>query len=213
MTAMRVEFTSFPALPASIEAGEATLVVMPFIDAAMAQRAATQLARRAGVDGVLLAVADDERAGFIAVANAVFRRSSSRRFGYAAQDAFAGRDWLKRAETALARQDGGLLAFNDGKWDGVLAAFGLVDRSWASGNYEGELFHPGYRSHYADAELSVLALAGGKHRYDPACLLIEVDWDKESKGVDEGDRALFRARAAAGFDGRVTEAKLRSLFA
>lgn len=209
---MRVEFTSLASLPAQIDAGAGALVVMPFIEPTLARRAATQLARRAGADGLLLAVYDDRRAGFIAIANRVFRTSTSASFAYLAQDAFGGRDWLARGQAALARDKGGLVAFNDGKWGGALAAFGLVDRSWAAGNYGGELFHPGYRSHYADAELSVLALAQAKHRYDPECLLIEVDWDKEAKGVDEGDRALFRSRAAAGFDGRVAEPKLLSLF-
>lgn len=209
---LRVEFATLGSLPPHIDAGAAPLIVMPFIDPALARRAATQLAARAGAEGLLLAVYDEARAGFVAVANRVFRASASAGFGYVAQDAFAGRDWLARGQAALDRDGGGLLAFNDGKWGGALAAFGLADRGWAAANYGGDLFHPGYRSHYADAELSVLALAAGRHRYDPESLLVEVDWDKEAKGVDAADRALFRARAAAGFDGRVQEPKLLSLF-
>lgn len=209
---LRVEFATLGSLPSHIDGGEAPLIVMPFIDAGLARRAATQLAARAGAEGLLLAVYDDSRAGFVAVANRLFRGSTSASFGYVAQDAFAGRDWLARGQAALAARAGGLLAFNDGKWGGALAAFGLAARGWAAGNYGGDLFHPSYRSHYADAELTVLALAAGKHRYDPESLLIEVDWDKDAKGVDAADRALFRARAAAGFDARVSEPKLLSLF-
>jgi hypothetical protein len=209
---LRVEFATLGSLPPHVDAGAAALIVMPFVDAALARRAATQLAARAGSDGLLLAVYDDRRAGFVAVANRLFRGSASASFGYVAQDAFAGRDWLARGRTALAAGGGGLLAFNDGKWRGALAAFGLADRRWAAANYRGDLFHPGYRSHYADAELTVLALAAAKHRYDPESLLVEVDWDKEARGVDEADRTLFRTRAAAGFDGRVAEPKLLSLF-
>ena len=209
---LRVEFATFGSLPAQVDPGRAPLIVMPFVDAALARRAATQLAARAGADGLLLAVYDDRRAGFIAIANRLFRGSASASFGYVAQDAFAGRDWLARAQAALADRNGGLLAFNDGKWRGALAAFGLAARGWAAGNYGGDLFHAGYRSHYADAELTLLALAAGKHRYDPESLLVEVDWDKEAKRVDDADRALFKARAAAGFDGRVTDPTLLSLF-
>lgn len=209
---LRVEFATLGSLPPHIDAGAGPLVVMPFIDAALAHRAATQLAARAGTPGLLLAVYDEARTGFVAVANRLFRASASASFGYVAQDAFSGRDWLARAQAALAKDRGGLLAFNDGKWGGALAAFGLADRGWAAANYGGDLFYPGYRSHYADAELTVLALAAGKHRYDPESLLVEVDWDKEGKGVDPGDRARFQARAAAGFDGRVREPKLLSLF-
>lgn len=208
---LRVEFATLSTMPAHVDGGAAPLIVMPFIEPVQAQRAAAQLARRAGTSGLLLAVNDDVRAGFVAVANRVFRGSSSASFGYVAQDAFAGRDWLRRGVDALAG-GGGLLAFNDGKWQGVLAAFGLVDRAWATGNYGGDLFHPAYRSHYADAELTVLALAGGRHRYDPDAVLVEVDWDKEGKGVDEGDRAAYRARAGGGFDGRVSEPRLLGLF-
>jgi hypothetical protein len=209
---LRVAFAALEALPPRLDAGAAPLVVMPFTDAALAQRAAAQLARRAGCDGLLLAVHDAARAGFVAVVNRVFRASASASLAYVAQDAFAGRDWLARGVAALARDAGGLLAFNDGKWRGALAAFGLADRGWAAANYGGDLFHPGYRSHFADAELSVLALAAGRHRYDPESLLVEVDWDKEAKAVDAGDRAAYRARAAAGFDGRVRDARLLSLF-
>lgn len=210
---LRVEFATLGSLPPLIDAGAgAPLIVMPFIDAALARRAATQLAARAGAAGLLLAVYDDSRAGFVAVANRLFRGSTSASFGYVAQDAFAGRDWLARGQAALAARAGGLLAFNDGKWGGALAAFGLAERGWAAGNYDGDLFHPGYRSHYADAELTVLALAAGRHRYDPESLLVEIDWDKESKGVDAADRALFKARAAAGFDDRVTKPGLLALF-
>ena len=209
---LRVEFATLGTLPPHIDAGPVPLVVMPFVDPALARRAATQLAARAGADGLLLAVYDDSRAGFVAVANRLFRASASASFAYVAQDAFAGRDWLARAQAALAKEDGGLLAFNDGKWRGALAAFGLAARGWAAANYGGDLFHPGYRSHYADAELTLLALAAGKHRYDPESLLVEVDWEKETKGVDPDDRTLFKARAGAGFDGRVRDPKLLSLF-
>jgi len=105
-----------------------------------------------------------------------------------------------------------LLAFHDGKWDGQLAAFGMVRADWARGNYAGDLFHPGYRSHYADAELTVLAMAAEALRFDPAAMLVEVDWDKEASAVSAEDRALYRARATQGFDNRVADPALKGLF-
>jgi hypothetical protein len=206
-----IVFTRLDALPDSIGDPEAPLVVMPFIDPASAQRSATQLARRAGCRGTLLAVEDAARDGFIAAANAVFRRSRSPCIAYVAQDAFAGRGWLAQAQAALA--DGGaLVALHDGKWHGALAAFGLVDAAWARGNYGGDLFLADYHRHFADVELTVLAMADKRLRHDPAAVLIEVDWEKEAQHVDPDDRALFRHRARYGFGARVADPRLCALF-
>lgn len=206
-----IVFTQASAVGAAIGCVDRPLVVMPFIDPALAVRSATQLARRAGMRGTLLAVEDAERIGFIAVVNAIFRATPAPALAYVAQDAFAGRDWLAQAMAARAVQ-GGLVAFHDGKWNGALAAFGLVDTRWARANYAGDLFFSGYRRHYADVELTLLAQAQGRLRHDPAAVLIEVDWDKEAAGVDADDRALFGSRAAAGFDNQVADVALRSRF-
>lgn len=189
--------------------------VMPCIDQDAAARCARRMASRAGASGLLVAVLDAKREGFIAVANRVFRLSRSRYFGYVAQDAFAGRGWLALALQAMNGRDQarrGLFAFNDGKWMGALAAFGMSDRAWAQRNYGGDLFFPGYRRHYADAELTALAIDARSYCYDPNSLLIELDWAKEYAQVDEGDRALFRRRKAASFDGRVLDARVRDMF-
>lgn len=202
---MQVAFASSTALGAMTLAPNGLLIAMPFIDAVAARRSAVQLAERAGCDGLILAIHDDDRQGFVATINQAFRRSQSQLFGYTAQDAFAGRDWLVRGNRALGRSQGKLLAFNDGKWSGALAAFGLADRAWAKGNYGGDFFHPGYHSHYADTELTVLARARSVLAYDPEAVLIEVDWDKSGKSVRRQDQSLYRARASQGFDGRVSD--------
>jgi hypothetical protein len=208
---LRVAFSTLSALPSLLGEGSEPLVVMPFIEPALAKRSAAQLARRAGCSGLLLAVYDAERVGFVAVANRVFRASRAPLFAYVAQDAFAGRDWLLLGSRALLHQGGGLLGFNDGKWSGSLAAFGLVERSWGAANYDGDLFHPGYRRHYADAELTVLALGASRYRYDPSAVLVEVDWDKEAAAADETDRALFKQRAKGGFDSRIRDDRLLNM--
>jgi hypothetical protein len=207
-----VTFATVESLPAELGQADAPLIVMPFVDAAMAHRAAQLMARRAGIAGQLLCIHDVERIGFVAVANLAFRRSVAPQFGYTAQDAFAGRRWLVLALEKLAENDGGLLAFNDGKWAGMLAAFGLVSRQWALGNYGGDLFFPEYKRHYADTELTLLAMQQRKYRFEPLALLVEADWEKDGLQVDAADRVLYYRRGQGAYDGRVTNAGLRRLF-
>ena len=60
---------------------------------------------------------------------------------YTAEDAFPGMNWLKFAHEELETTGKSLLAFNDGKWFGRLAAFGMVRSAWAKTNYaSGNLF-------------------------------------------------------------------------
>lgn len=175
-----------------------TVFVLPSVDTAAADRVAQQIVARSGVEDFEVIIFEDrERRGFIKVANDVFANSAGDWFGYVAEDAFAGREWLRIAHAAMA--DGGdVFAFNDGKWFGKLAAFGMVRRSWVRDLYGG-LFHPAYHSHYADTELSVVAAVMGVLRSDPESLLVEVDYEKEKKAVNPDDKALFHARRADGF--------------
>lgn len=210
--AIEIAFATADALPEVLGKPDQPLVVMPFIDADLARRSATQIGGRAGAGVRILCIQDGKRHGFMAVANAAFRRSVAPQFGYVAQDAFGGRDWLAMALKALATRQGGLLAFNDGKWSGALAAFGLVEREWAHGNYDGDLFHPGYRRHYGDVELTLIAMQQKKFRFDPLSLMVEVDWGKEQASVLEGDRLAYYRRGQSGFDRKVSDQGLRRLF-
>lgn len=176
---------------------------MPFTDPVQTRRAATLMCRRANARGLLLAVHDDRREGFISIANRLFAASRSPFFGYVAQDAFPGREWLRRALSAFENPSVQLLAFNDGKWFGSLAAYGLARRAWAETNYRGPLFFPEYRRHYADTELSLLAAHAKALGYSANSVLVEADWEKELKPVDAHDRNLFRRRASGRFDGRI----------
>jgi len=186
--------------------------VMPFIDELQARRAAEFAAHRAGAEGLLLAIHDEQRHGFIATVNQAFKATRSPWFGYMAQDAYAGRSWLALALKAMQAKQAGLLGFNDGKWQGQLASFGLADRAWAESNYGGDFFDPGYSSHYADTELTLIARQQGRYVYEPNSVLIEVDWSKESAAVNPEDRKRYRARALQGFEGRVTDPRLTSVF-
>ena len=80
------------------------LFVMPCTDMPMARRAAAQMAQRAGAPGHLLLLEDLHGWGFIRIVNHVFKATQGRHFGYVAQDAFAGRQWLSLALEALDRR-------------------------------------------------------------------------------------------------------------
>lgn len=188
------------------------LIIMPTTDLEMATRCANLMASRAGAEGTLLILMDTEKAGFVALVNRLFKLSRSEFFGYVAQDAFPGRGWLKIAMRSLASSGAGLLAFNDGKWFGLLAGFGLTRRSWAADLYGGDLFYPRYCQHYADAELTLIAKSDGKFCYNANSVLVEVDWDKDQKPVNREDKALFYARAAQFFEGRVKDRRFCRIF-
>jgi len=188
------------------------VVVMPYVDLEMAQRCGKLLVSRAGTDGVLLSILDTHREGFIAVVNRAFEMSESAFFGYVGQDAFPGRHWLALAIATLQRNEMGLLGFNDGKWLGRLASFGIASSAWAKTHYEGAFFYPGYERHFADVELTVLAMSESQYCYNPNSVVVEVDWTKDARPADRDDRLLYASRKAGGFDGRVRQEKLLEMF-
>lgn len=194
---MKIEHHIANALPASgLAQGAAVVVAMPAIHMAHAQRSAELMARRSGgvENAVLLIVEDTEREGYVAVCNRVFRATDSAFFAYVAQDAFAGRGWLRIALNHMAKTGKGLLAFNDGKWHGQMAAFGLVLRSWALMQYGGDLFYAQYRQHFADVELSNLAKKQEMLCFSSRSILIEVDWGKDGRLANRKDKAIFNKR-------------------
>ena len=194
-------------------AHRSTIIVMPCTDADQARQAAQLMCSRAGVaDALLLVVLDDARQGFIHIANQVFNATTSTWFGYVAQDAFAGRQWLSTGVQTLMQKDKGLLAFNDGKWGGALAAFGLGRRTWLSQNYDGQLFYPGYTQHYADTELTVIAIGNAQYCYNPQAVLVEVDWGKDTKSVNALDKVLFSQRKTGWLKTRIKDATCLEIF-
>ena len=190
------------------------LILMPFIHPPVAKKTAETLARRAGMpEATLVCIFDLKREGFVSLVNRAFKSSESPYVVYLAEDAFPGRDWLKIGLDALIAQKAGLLGFNDGKWQGELAAFGLVERAWAQKNYAGDLFYPQYHQHYADTELTLLAKNDKAYAYNPHSMLLEVDWDKDQKPTNAPDKALFQTRVKTGFDKRVHDPQLLGRFA
>lgn len=180
-----------------------TIIVMPTTDMKLARRAAEVMSRRTDREGLLVIAEDDLRLGFIATANSVYNKTRSACFGYVAQDAFAGQYWLDYGLHALEKSRAGLLAFNDGRFFGKIAVFGLAMRRWLKSVYGQGVFYTGYHSHFADTELSVIALASGNLVFNPSALLVEVDYKKHLHGNDPTDESLYRERAGQGFDGRI----------
>ena len=134
---MQIQYSTYAELcdlaPGSVVVS-GSVMVMPFTNAELANQAAKVMSERADSSGLIWAILDVQKVGFVQVVNAAFTASQSTWFGYVAQDAFAGRRWLALALEALGDRKG-LLGFNDGKWAGALAAFGIARRSWAQQNY------------------------------------------------------------------------------
>jgi len=189
---------------------EGVVLALPFTQASQAQQAAKLMAQRANFPGMIICVHDETGIGFNAIINLVFKATQSTYFAYVAQDAFAGRDWLKLAVEALGREKA-LLGFNDGKWAGALAGFGLARRTWAEHNYHGDFFCSQYHRHYADAELTLLAMQAGLYAYEPNSVLIEVDWNKDRSAVDSRDRTIFMERKEHQFEGKINSPQLLNL--
>lgn len=215
---MQTIFTTIDALQSANLKSSAAVMVMPFTDLMMAQKAADLAASRAGslsangelldvcAESILLAVQDTQRQGFVATVNQAFKATQSPWLGYMAQDAFAGRNWLALALQKLQSQTGAaLLGFNDGKWQGQLASFGLARRDWISRVYTDAFFFQGYHSHFADAELTLVARQQGVYAYEPQSVLVEVDWQKDQAAVNDADRRLFATRKKTGFGNRVSD--------
>jgi hypothetical protein len=181
--------------------GNAVAVVMPCIDAKLGMESAELLGRRAGMPCRILVAHDTVRQGFIKTLNDVSVRIAARYVVYLAQDAYPGRDWLRSAYDILERSGKGLLGFNDGKWRGRIASFGMVRMNWVRTLYGGPIFYHGYVSHKADNELTVIGRATNMYLYEPNCTLVEFDRDKEFKTSGVDDTKLFERRYVRAFDG------------
>ena len=196
-----------------------TVIVVPSTRMTLAQRAADVMVGRTEASGLLMLAEDDCRIGFVATANFVYSKTASRYVCYSAQDAFAGYYWLEMALETMQKEKAGLLAFNDGRFFGRLAAFGLVDRQWSDALYGGKaLFYPHYKKTYCDTELTDIAHMTGKLAYNPHSMLIEIDYGKHHRqsakstantiryvppNATDPDGVLYVTRALGGFDGKV----------
>ena len=189
---------------ASFEGRHETVVAIPYISPDRVARVAAVLQRRTDRDALLVLAEDDLRQGFIKTANMVFARTDSAYFCYLAEDVFPGHFWLEYALNPMKKTGAGLLAFSDGSFFGSVAAFGMVKREWVTTLYpEKCLFYPGYTSHCADTELSVIAERTRNLIFNPNALMVEVDYEKHLKRHNADDEALYARRHANCFDGLI----------
>lgn len=196
-----------------LDPGATVVVAVPYLQRARAARTCRILMDRAGTTASVLAVHDDAQLGPLAIWNRLLQLTQSDYFTYVADDAFPGRGWLNIALQAMLRHpQAGLFAFNDGKWFGQLAGFGLVRRSWVNPLYGGALFYPAYQQHYADTELTLIARQQSALLHDPNALLMEVDPHKDKRPINPADRQRFLERKKQGFEGRVTHPRLLGMF-
>lgn len=183
--------------PPKLLPGLKVTVAMPTIDLELGKKAAEVMKARAGYDCEIQVIEDKERLGFTQVINRAYRASDSHFFVYTAQDAFVGNNWLANALLEQFKTQAGLVALNNGKWDGQLASFGMVEKAWADKNYNGDLFFPGYHSHYSDTELTQLAKHLKSYSYAKDSIMIEVDYLKavgQGRGVVKADKKLYKKR-------------------
>lgn len=186
--------------PPKLIPGIKVAVGMPTIDEELASKAAKAMTARAGYPVDVWVLVDKDREGFTKTINKAFRKACEEGYNffiYTAQDAFVGNGWLAQALIEQFRTQAGLTAFNDGKWNGRLASFGMVDCSWAKDNYNGDLFFEGYNAHYSDTELTQIAKEKRSYCYAEKSVMIEVDYAKaigQSKGVNKDDKKLYKKR-------------------
>lgn len=186
----------FNKFPPKLIPGLSVRVLMPTTDIEQATKAAKVLQHRAGYDCTVEILHDKDRKGFIATANDAFDKCTDVFVVYLAQDVFAGKDWLANALLEQFKTQAGLVAFNDGKWGGKLASFGLVERNWVL-QHQKTLFCPHYHSHYADTELTQMAKRDDSYAYAKDAILLEIDYDKavgKGKGFNLKDKKLYKRR-------------------
>ncbi len=187
------------------------VVIMPCIDQKRGLETAHILSSRAGTPCKILVIYDLIRQGFIKTLNETANCVLSKYIVYLAQDAYPGRYWLQCAHETLEKSGKSLLAFNDGKWRGRIASFGMVRTEWAKLLYGGPVFYPGYTAHKADNELTVIARVQRAYIYNPECTLVEYDPHKVFNETFPEDKRLFFKRFISGFDGLVPPERLKPL--
>ncbi len=169
------------------------IVGIPYIkeDAHLLEDCVTSHKDNAGCNCVVVTSFDLDRVGWPKMHNHIATRYQFDYYCYSAIDYRAGKDYLRRAVSALEYLDRGLFCFNDKKWNGRIATAGVVSRKF----YETYgLFHEGYQDHGADDELTEVAKKMGEYVYDPNVMLYEMTERVKGKKHNEQDGKLFKER-------------------
>jgi len=186
-------------------------IVMPCIDLERGTETANLLVQRAGIKCNVVVALDTKRQGFIKTLNEIAKKSHAKYVVYLAEDAYPGRYWLKVAYEKLEATGSGLLSFNDGKWHGRIASFGMVRKDWISKFYGDNILSPAYKSHKADNEITVIARVTDNYVYEPESVLVEYDITKDFKGSNLDDDKVFNDRFLDGFGYKLSSKKLAAL--
>lgn len=179
-------------------------VIIPTIDLKKADQIARLMFYRAGMKCEILVVEDTERKGWVKVINDTVREYPDRYYVYAADDAYPSRGFLKGAYDQMISTGAGIVAFNEGKYQDLSAGFALVDREWTKEVYGEDILFSGYKSHFSDVEIALIAKAQGRYAYNPRNCLVEIVFDKDGpnpKSNNKDDYNLFYDRASKGFGG------------
>lgn len=169
-------------------------VIMPTTDLSQAILSARRMKDNAGLPMRMIIVQDNIRQGYIKTLNLTASKVASDYIAYVAQDSLSGKNWLKLAYSTLRTEQKSLCAFNDGKFEGKLASFGLVKKSFCTQLYgEGHIFYPGYHSHRADDELTLYAKLNKQLSYTPSAIMLEVDY-RLDRSLNLEDIELFKRR-------------------
>jgi hypothetical protein len=185
--------------PPRLLKGLRVLVVMPTTDEELAGKAAEVMQNRAGYKCDIFIAEDKKKKGYTQTLNDVYKLNKDKYdfMVYTAQDVFVGNNWLANALLEQFKTQAGLVAFNDGKWDGKLASFGLVSMNWIKDIYDDCIFFDGYKSHYGDTELTQIAKEKADFAYAKDAIMLEIDYKKASGtafNVNEDDRELYKER-------------------
>lgn len=184
--------------------GRGISVIMPATDLGQAVNAARRMIALAGVGFEMVIVYDNVRQGFVKSLNQAAGAVGGEFVAYVAQDALAGKDWLKAAHEKISTDNKSVCAFNDGIFNGGLAQFGLVRTAFTSSHYgEGNVFFPGYHTHRADEDLSHLAHVHGQYTYAPNAILLEIEY-RMKRSVNPADVELYARRKPEIYAGRRT---------
>lgn len=186
--------------------GQGLAVIMPATDLGQALNSARRMKAMALIGFEMVVVHDNLRQGFVKTLNQAAAALQAAFVAYVAQDALAGKGWLKAAHDRLQAEGKSVCAFNDGVFMGGLAQFGLARTAFTYAHYgEGHVLHPGYHTHRADEDLSHLAHTRDQYAYAPDALLMEIEY-RLRRAVNPDDKALWVRRKAEIYAGVGREA-------
>jgi hypothetical protein len=177
--------------------GAGLCVIMPATDLGAAVQSARRMIAFAEVGNFQMVIVNDAiRQGFIKTLNQTAALIDPAFVAYVAQDALAGVGWLRIACERTSAENKSLCGFNDGVFGGRIAQFGLARMAFTSAHYgPGNVFFPGYHTHRADDELTLLASAHDQYVYAQNALLMEVEY-RLRRAENRPDVELFERRKA-----------------